>query len=160
MPQGDGEREPAMRADFTVFARDYPETALVVEIKADVGPVRETDAAVRQLARSMWGANCHYGLIITPTNSYVLRDDFRTGGPDSIRIANTLPTRTLLSRVAPSDSGLWSEERLHLLVGKWLERLIASYEEALPDDPGVLQALFPDVVGAVAGGRIVAEASV
>lgn len=149
-----------MRADFTVFAKDYPETALVVEIKADAGPVLENSPAVRQLARYMWGANCHYGLVITPTNTYVLRDDFHTRGPDSIRITDTLPTRTLLSRLDPTDTSPLSEKWLQFLVGRWLERLTSSYEEALPDDPVVMHALFPDVVGAVADGRVVVEASV
>jgi hypothetical protein len=39
----------------------------------------------------------------------------------------------------------------------WLERLAASYEEALPEDPEVVRALFPDIVAAVAEGRVVAE---
>ena len=40
---------------------------------------------------------------------------------------------------------------------EWLERLAASYEDALPEDPEVVRALFPDIVGAVAEGRVVDE---
>ena len=43
---------------------------------------------------------------------------------------------------------------------EWLERLAASYEEALPDDPEVVRALFPEIVGPVAQGRVVSEAAV
>ncbi len=40
---------------------------------------------------------------------------------------------------------------------QWLERMAASYEDALPEHPEVVRALFPDIVGAVAGGRVVDE---
>ena len=43
---------------------------------------------------------------------------------------------------------------------EWLERLAASYEEALPDDADVVRALFPEIVGAVANGRVADEMAV
>jgi hypothetical protein len=148
------------RIDLAVFAKDYPEARLVVELKSAVSSPPEEDSTVKQLARHMWGANCHYGLVMTPTDTYVLRDDFTRPGPESIRVADVLPTATLLSRVGRRPHEPTSEQQLELLAREWLERLAASYETALPDDPDVVRALFPDIVGAVAGGRVVAEAGV
>ena len=50
--------------------------------------------------------------------------------------------------------------QLEALARDWLTRLAASYEAALPDDPEVQRAFFPDLVGAVADGRVVLEAAV
>jgi hypothetical protein len=72
-----------MRADLTVFAKDYPESRLMVEVKPAVSTPPEQDPAVKQMMRYMWGENCHYGLIVTPTKTYVLRDDFSTSAPES-----------------------------------------------------------------------------
>ena len=47
----------------------------------------------------MWGANCHYGIIMTPTTTFILRDDFRAHGPESIRLTDELSTAKLLSRI-------------------------------------------------------------
>jgi hypothetical protein len=107
----------------------------------------------------MWGANCHYGIIMTPTTTFVLRDEFTGPGPESIRVTDELPTVKVLSRVGPLHD-LPSEQRLERLARDWLERLAASYEDALPEDSEVVGALFPDIVGAVAEGRVVAEAEV
>lgn len=148
------------RPDLTVFAKDYPEPRLVVEVKSSASRPYNQDPAVKQVVRYMWGANCHYGLVITPTETLVLRDDFTRPGPESIRIAAVLPTRTLLSRIARDISGALTERELAFLVWDWLTRLTVSYEAALPDDPDVQRAFFPDLVGAVADGRVVTEAAV
>lgn len=145
-----------MRAEFTVFAKDYPETRLIAEVRDDDPPCPEQDPSVRLLARAIWGANCHYGLVVTPVNTYILRDDFETSGPESVRIAGVIPTATLLARVNGPVTTLGSKERLASLTGKWLERLTRAYDEALPDDPAVMRVFFPDIVGAVAEGRVVA----
>jgi len=146
--------------DLVVFAKDYPEARLVLELKSGVSSPLEVDAAVKQVARYMWGANCHFGLIMTPTKTYVLRDDFTKSGPESIRVTDMLSTGTLLSRLGRSLSGPVSEQQLGSLARAWLEKLAASYETALPDDPDVTRALFPDIVGAVSGGRVVDEVAV
>jgi hypothetical protein len=148
---------PTERTDLTVFAKDYPEARLVVEVKRALSTRPEQDVAVRQVAQYMWGANCHYGLLMTPTNTYVLRDDFSTAGPEAIRVAAVLPTATLLSRLTWSGGLPTFEQELELLARQWLQRLTTSYEAALPDDPEVMRAFFPDLVGAVAEGRVVAE---
>jgi hypothetical protein len=148
---------PTERTDLIVFAKDYPEARLVLEVKPAVSAPHDQDVAVRQVARYMWGANCHYGLVMTPTKTYVLRDDFRTHGPEAIRVTDVLPTATLLSRLTWSGREPTSEEELALLAREWLQRLTTSYQAALPDDPDVMRAFLPDLVGAVAEGRIVAE---
>ena len=80
------------RTDLTVFARDYPEARLVLEVKSAVSSPPQEDPAVKQVVRYMWGANCHYGIIMTPTTTFILRDDFTAPGPESIRLTDELPT--------------------------------------------------------------------
>jgi hypothetical protein len=147
------------RPDLTVYAKDYPEPRLVVEVRPGVSQPYNQDPAVRQVVRYMWGANCHYGLIVTPAETFVLRDDFTTSGPESIRVSAVLPTRTLFSRLdrpfPPAPSG----QQLEALISEWVTKLAGDYEGALPDDPDVLRAFFPDIAGAVAEGRVVTEAA-
>ncbi|HWG42573.1 MAG TPA: hypothetical protein VN688_07280 [Gemmataceae bacterium] len=147
-----------MRADLTVFAKDYPESRLMAEVKPTVSTPPEQDPAIKQLMRYMWGENCHYGLLVTPITTYVLRDDFSTSGPESIRITNSLSTETLFSRLVRPVVNTFSERELEMLTGRWLSRLASSYESALPDDAEVTRAFFPEIVGAVADGRVVSEA--
>jgi len=152
-----GNRMPTERTDLTVFAKDYPEARLVLEVKPVVSTPPEQDAAVRQVARYMWGANCHYGLVMTPTKTYVLRDDFSSTGSEAMRVTDVLATATLLSQLTGSLREPIAPEELESLAREWLERLTSSYQAALPDDPDVMRAFFPDLVGAVAEGRVVAE---
>ncbi len=93
---------PSERTDLTVFAKDYPEARLVVEVKSAVSTPPEYDTAVREVARDMWGANCHYGLVMTPTKTYILRDDFSNTGPEAMRVTDVLPTAKLVSRLTRS----------------------------------------------------------
>jgi hypothetical protein len=145
------------RTDLTVFARDYPEARLVLQVHSAISSPSREDPAVKQVVRYMWGANCHYGIIMTPTTTFILRDDFTTPGPDSIRVTDELPTAKLLSRINGPMGEAPSAPQLERLAREWLERVAASYESALPDDPEVVRALFPDIVGAVAEGRVVDE---
>jgi hypothetical protein len=145
------------RTDLTVFARDYPEARLVLHVQSAISSPSREDPAVKQVVRYMWGANCHYGIIMTPTTTFILRDDFTTPGPDSIRVTDELPTAKLLSRINGPMGEAPSAPQLERLAREWLERVAASYESALPDDPEVVRALFPDIVGAVAEGRVVDE---
>ncbi len=146
------------RIDLAVFARDYPETRLVLEVKSAVSSPPQDDPAVKQVARHMWGANCHYGIVMTPTTTFILRDDFTAPGPESIRLTDALPTSKTLSRVSRRMNEPPSAAQLEPLAREWLERLATSYEEALPEDPEVVRALFPEIVSAVAEGRVVDEA--
>ena len=70
-----------------------------------------------------------------------------------MRVTDVLPTATLLSRLTRSGKGPLSAQELELLAHNWLQRLTTSYQAALPDDPGVMRAFFPDLVGAVAEGQ-------
>ena len=146
-----------MASDLIVFAKDYPEVRLMVDVKLDVSRPFDRDPSVMKLTRSLWGTNCHYGLIVTPTETYVLRDDFTISGPESIRITDVLRTETLFSRMFSPISETISERELQILTWHWLSRLSTSYESALPDDPQVLRTFFPDLVGAIADGRVEAE---
>jgi hypothetical protein len=148
------------RTDLTVFARDYPEARLVLEVKSALSSPPQDDPAVKRVMRHMWGSNCHYGIVMTPTTTFILRDSFTGPGPESIRLTDELPTAKLLSRINGPISESPSERELEWLAREWLERLASSYEAALPDDPEVERALFPDIVGAVAEGRVVDEVAV
>lgn len=147
-----------MRTDLTIYAKDYPEARLMVEVKPAVSAPPEQDPGVQEVARSMWGANCHFGLVMTPATTYVLRDDFTSAGPGSIHVSDVLSTGLLLRSVSLTRTEPFSCQELESLARQWLERLVTSYEMALPDDPSVARAFFPDIVGAVAEGRVVAEA--
>jgi hypothetical protein len=101
--------------DLTVFARDYPETRLVLEVKSSLSSPLQEYPAVKQVVRYMWGANCHYGIIMTPTTTYILRDDFTAPGPESIRLTDELPTAKLLSRLGRPMGEVPSEPQLERL---------------------------------------------
>ena len=147
----------SQQTDLIVFARDDPEARLVLEVKSALSSPPHEDPAVKQVVRSMWEANCHHGIIMTPTTTFILRDDFTAPGPESIRLTDELPTAKLLSRLSRPMGEAPSTPQLEGLAREWLERLASSYEEALPEDPEVVRALFPDIVAAVAEGRVVAE---
>lgn len=148
------------RADIIVFAKDYPEIRLVVEVRSSVETPPERDSAVQQVSRYMWGSNCHFGLIVAPLQTYVLRDDFSQPGPESIRVTDILSTSLLLSRSERTWTPAITPREFEELVRDWVERLASSYESALPDDSAVEAAFFPDIVGAVANGRVVSEVPV
>jgi hypothetical protein len=140
-----------------VFAKDYPEARLGVKVMPNEPPPSELDRAIAQLARHLWGSNCHFGLIVTPLQTYVLRDDFIHHGPEAMHVTETLSTATLLSRSWRSLPQPLGEQQLAMIVHSWLRQLASSYEAALPDDPEVTRALFPEIVGAVSEGRVVSE---
>src|SRR3954469_15802127 len=121
------------RTDLAVFARDYPQARLVLEVKSALASPPQDDLAVKQVVRYMWGANCHYGIIMTPATTYILRDDFTAPGPESIRLTDEIPTAKLLSRLSWPTGETPSAPQLERLAREWLERLAASYEDALPD---------------------------
>ena len=139
-----------MQYDLVILARDFPDIVLMVEVK--VGPLsnKKREQESLRLAHAMWEANCHYGLLVSTSKTYVLKDTFETSDADSIRISHTLATKLVFGELPPRPSEL----ELLLLVKRWLERLVVSYDEVLGDDPLLAQVFFPDIVGAVAGGRI------
>jgi hypothetical protein len=154
-PSSDPE-DHEMRADFAILAKDYPDVRLVADVKPKNLSPAELDQVVNQIARYMWGNKCHYGLIFTPQTTYVLRDDFITQGPEAIHVSATLSTEKLFGRLGVRWQPA-TERELEFLVRDWLNLLSDSYDSALGDDPEVTQALFPEIVGAAAEGRVVAE---
>jgi hypothetical protein len=54
-PGYEGSQMNTVRTDLTVFARDYPEARLVLEIRSALSSPPEEDPAVKQVVRSMWG---------------------------------------------------------------------------------------------------------
>ena len=72
---------------------------------------------------------------MTPTTTFILRDDFSASGPESIRLTDEIPTAKLLSRVNRPRDEAFTMPQLERLAREWLERLAASYEDALPEDP-------------------------
>ncbi len=73
-----------------------------------------------------------------------------------MQVTDVLPTARLLSRLTSGREPI-SEQELELVAREWLQRLTTSYQAALPDDADVMRAFFPDLVGAVAEGRVVDE---
>ena len=112
---------------------------------------------MKQVVRYMWGANCHYGIIMTPTTTFILRDDFTAPGPESIRLTDELSTAKLLSRMsrpmgeAPPRHN-WNGWRAS---GSSAWRHLT--KRHCPTIAEVVRALFPEIVGAVAEGRVVDE---
>ncbi len=147
------------RTDLTVFARDYPEALLIVEVKPAAAAPPDEDSSVKHVARRMWGANCHYGLVMTPATTYVLRDDFNSSGPEAMHVTDVLSTAKLLSRVAFSGTAPIPQPQLAFFAREWLQQLTSFQEAALPDDADVVRGFFPDLVAAVADGRVVTEVS-
>ncbi len=156
---GNGDKEIDMHPDITVFDKDLLDLRLVADVKAGDLTSDDLDQMVNQLARYMSGSNCHYALIFTPRITYVLKDDFAVPGPEAIHISATISTEKLFSRMGRRVE-VSSERELAFLARDWLERLAASYDSALPEDPEIVQALFPEIVSAVVEGRVYAEVAV
>jgi hypothetical protein len=148
-----------MHPDITVFDKDFPDLRLVADVKVGDLTPDDLDQMVNQLARYMSGSKCHYALIFTPKITYVLKDDFTANGPEAIHVNAAISTQKLFSRMGRRVE-VGSERELAFLARDWLERLAASYDSALPEDPEIVQALFPEIVSAVAEGRVYAEVAV
>src|SRR5690349_19684453 len=101
-----------MPSEITVYDRDFPNIRLLAEVRPTPASPADLDAAVQRLARSMWGANCHYGLIFTPKITYVLRDDFTRQGLEAIQVHDTFPTERVLSRMRLQSGEITSEKEL------------------------------------------------
>ena len=139
-----------LTADLVVLAPDLPETRLVVEVKRGAFDRQE---AVRQIKAYMAGRNCPIGLLITPTETWLLRDTYEGSGPDAIGQAGAYPTAALLGLAeVPED-----EASLVRAVEQWLERLTSGSADGLRDDvrTEVSRYLLPAVTeGRVASGSL------
>ena len=136
------------RADLIVLAPDLPELRLVVEIKTRIDAL-DLEAATKQVQSYMQGTNCPLGLIVTPTRSWLLRDEYEADGSIS---RTEYPTAMLLGvSDVPAE-----EDELELLVGRWLESLTSGSSTGLRDEVrfDVSRYLIPALVeGRVESGR-------
>ncbi|WP_052553902.1 hypothetical protein [Enhygromyxa salina] len=135
-------REPL--ADLIVLARDLPELRLIVEIKR--GGHFDRPAAIQQLASYMARSNCPLGLMVTPRQTWMLRDTYE--GEDSIREVAVYDTAVLLGVAEIPDN----ENDLEMLVGSWLDGLTSGSAASVAKEvrPDVARYLLP----AVAEGRV------
>jgi hypothetical protein len=134
-----------LKPDFVVFAPDLPETRLVVEVKR-----REVDreAMVAQMKEYMAARHCPIGLLVTSTETWLLRDSYEGSGTDAIREEGPYATAELLGVDAvPED-----EQRLELVVERWLEALTSGSADAIRGD--VRHHLSPHLLPAVTEGRV------
>lgn len=134
-----------LRPDFVVFAPDLPETRLVVEIK---GSAANHDAAIEEVKAYMVARRCSIGLLITPTETWLLRDTYEGSGVEAITKSGPYPTAELLG----IDAVLDEEHVLASTVGRWLEGLKSGSADALRDD--VRRDVSPYLLPAVTEGRV------
>jgi hypothetical protein len=137
---------PASRADFLVLAPDLPERRLVVEVKRR-GFNRA--GAIAQMKSYMLDNNCPVGLLITPEQTWLLRDTYE--GDDSIRETGVYPTATLLGIADVPDD----DRELGSIVERWLESLTSGSSEGLDEEVRWDVARY--VLPAIADGRVVSE---
>lgn len=134
-----------LKPDFVVFAPDLPETRLVVELKRSL---LNREAVAAQMKQYMAARHCAIGLLITPTDTWLLRDTYEGSGVDAITQAGPYSTAELLGvdEVPDDEHGLASA------VERWLESLTSGSAEALRD--GVRQDVSPYLLPAVTEGRV------
>lgn len=133
----------ASRADLIVLAPDRPDLRLVVEIEH--GQRLDVERVMAQVKSYMQGANCPLGLIITPTRSWLLRDEYATDGAVEV---SEYATAALLG-VADVPERLDAIERL---VGRWLETLTTGVARGLEE--GVRRDVSRYLLPALVEGRI------
>jgi hypothetical protein len=138
-------REPL--ADLIVLAPDLPELRLIVEIKHGQF---DQQAAISRLAAYMARSNCALGLMVTPKNTWLLRDTYE--GEDSIREVAVYDTALLLGVSEIPDD----ERDLEALVGRWLDTLTSGSAADVAKEVrhDVARYLLPAVTeGRVESGR-------
>lgn len=139
-----------LRADLVVLAPDLPETRLVVEIKRGSF---DRDGTIGQLKTYMAARNCAIGLLLTPDETWLLRDTYEGSGADAIKEAGTYPTTALLGLAeVPQD-----EAALVRAVELWLEGLTTGSADSVRDDVRheVSRYLLPAITeGRVASGSL------
>ncbi len=134
-----------LRPDFIVFAPDLPETRLVVEVK---GCAVDHGAVVAQMKAYMAARLCPIGLLVTSSETWLLRDTYEGSGADAIRAEGPYATAELLGLdLVPED-----EQRLELEVERWLEGLTSGSADAIREN--VRRDLSPYLLPAVTEGRV------
>jgi hypothetical protein len=115
-----------LRADLVVLAPELPETRLVVEVKRGSF---DRDEVVRQIKEYMVARRCPVALLVTPVDTWILRDTYEGYGEDAIK-ESTYSTAALLGIAQVPDE----EDDLVRAVESWLERMISGSADALRDD--------------------------
>jgi hypothetical protein len=134
-----------LKPDFVVFARDLPETRLVVEVKR---PEVDREAVLAQMKAYMAARHCPIGLLVTSTETWLLRDTYEGSRTDAIRAEGPYSTTELLGLdIVPED-----EQRLELEVERWLEGLTSGSADAIREN--VRGDLSPYLLPAVTEGRV------
>jgi hypothetical protein len=110
---------------------------------------RIDDQAIEALKRFMHGYGCANGLLFDENECVVLRDAFTDLSQASIREERRIPTLTLLATLGPSGA-----RSLDVRVGRWLELLSTSWQDAIPKDSDDAQELLYDVASAAGGATI------
>lgn len=134
-----------LRPDFVVLAPELPETRLVVELK--LGDARHEDV-IDQMKRYMVARRCPIGLLITPTQAWLLRDTYEASGLESIREEGPYATAELLGLASVPEN----EQTLALAVEGWLESLTSGSANVLREQ--VRHDLSPYLLPAVTEGRV------
>lgn len=134
-----------LRPDFVVLAPELPETRLVVELKA--GDAR-SDEVIEQIKHYMVARRCPIGLLITPTDAWLLRDTYETSGIEAIREEGPYSTTELLGLTAVPATG----PALALAVEVWLESLTSGSASVLGER--LRHDLSPYLLPAVTEGRV------
>jgi hypothetical protein len=132
----------SLEPDIVVSSFDGSGIGLVAELKRR--GTRDLDVFEAQLKDFMVRTRCAVGLLITPAELLILRDQFRSYSPDSVERVGTFPfpTSVLGGHVEP-DSGVDTE--FEILVQNWLND-IRHRPEALAELPNDLKKALEDHV--------------
>ena len=129
----------AVRTDLTVFARDYPR-ALILEDQ--VGALFASPRRPRREA----GYAFHVGGELPLRHHHDAHNDVHSSGrlhgfrPGVISVDGRAPDGEAAQPRRSADVRGAVRAATGTAGGKWLERLAASYEDALPEDPEVVRA--------------------
>ncbi len=112
-------RGMAFEPDIIVTGPESADIALVVEVKANV---RDLENSERQLKRFMVAMQCPVGLLVTPQRLWLYRDRYLSSSEDSIERVGEFLIEDILD-FEQSGGGGKDELAFERLVQSWLEGL-------------------------------------
>lgn len=141
----------APKMPWTIAANDPQRgsTGLLVEVHAEAHDLPA--AFVATFCRRLFDRNVRVGLIVTPTETAVVRDTLSSMNFMENRYEITsLSTATLFdgARIGPPGTA----ERFLSQVQRWLQEVSISWHSILPEN--ALASMVPDVVGHLAGAEL------
>lgn len=104
--------------DILVKSPDSPEVLLAVEVKSGAGAAQ---TAERQLRAYMSRRNCPAGMVVTPEDTFFLRNRFTSLDPESVEQVGKCRTEDLFGAVSAKSSA--GEALLVRQVQDWLDDL-------------------------------------